>query len=554
MFPRALKRALLIFAPLLLIFYGALNLYVDPDNIPPKVNHWIDVGKSKWYGEGTGQGEGAHHQATPEKPTIPNDDLTDVPGSKHVDELTGAGEKAGVKQGDEPDGKTGSNKPEEGGDGAKGKGSTSGKGGKKEDEKAKEEEEKPWVGVDDILPLTHHIVNATSSKDGKFVNVHFSDDYQTFNPNVIPHPTIDDTWIVVAQLRTEETKLTSKFKYPISEMVCSAVLENGVLRCNSEPTKLPVASTKGGQCKGDLRYFNLNEGPHDARLSWGPDAPYLVFGENSEFACFGLFAQDFRELVNGQQRSGGSTSNAGVEQINFEPEVKDALKPSKPYFKKATDLQRPPPWGVVEKNWFLFWDSEGSMYIHHDIEYQRVFAKVKPDGSVGRDLGAETASHDASCIEKYMPKTAPENESIHQASNSLRVILCKRLDPDCKPSPSNTVIITIYQYKTFHFFHGVYEPYIMAFYDHAPFGVYGMSTKPIWLNGRQTYPDQNTTEMVYVTSINWKEKGRRYEGYLDDELFVGFGVNDRSSAVVDILAGDLLQYLEPCNEIETHTL
>jgi hypothetical protein len=108
-----------------------------------------------------------------------------------------------------------------------------------------------------------------------------------------------------------------------------------------------------------------------------------------------------------------------------------------------------------------------------------------------------------------MPKTAPENEFINQASDSLRAILCKRSEPDCKPDPRNTVIITTYQYKTFHFFLGFNEPCITAFYDHKPFGVYGMSIKPSWLNERQTYPDQNTTEMVYVTSINWKEKGRR---------------------------------------------
>jgi hypothetical protein len=55
--------------------------------------------------------------------------------------------------------------------------------------------------------------------------------------------------------------------------------------------------------------------------------------------------------------------------------------------------------------------------------------------------------------------------------------------------------------------------------------------------------------MVYITSMNWKEQGRNYVGYLDDVLMLGFGIEDRRSAMMDVTAGDLLKNLGLCSEL-----
>jgi len=46
--------------------------------------------------------------------------------------------------------------------------------------------------------------------------------------------------------------------------------------------------------------------------------------------------------------------------------------------------------------------------------------------------------------------------------------------------------------------------------------------------------------------MSWKKRGLTYYGYLEDELFLGFGVEDRKSAGIDIVAGDLISNLELC--------
>ena len=339
------------------------------------------------------------------------------------------------------------------------------------------------------------------------------------NPNILPHPTLANTWIIVAQRKYEEA--SPEFK----ELACEAIIWDDTLRCQGLPTALPIAATAGGKCDGDLSYFNLNVGPHDARFFYGPEKPYIVFGSNSMFTCFGQFIQSFSALAD--------WSNNTSSQDDFHV---------------ATELQRPNSWGNIEKNWFPFWDEEGRMYIHHDIRPARVFAQVQLDGSVGPDLGALAAASDEKCILKYMPELAPELESIHQATNSLKVTMCPNAAQGCRPNKDNTFIISIYQHKTYYNFHSVYEPYVMVFKQQAPFRIHAMSRRPLWIHGREWHPERNTSDMFYVTSISWKSRERRYGGFLDDEVFIAFGIEDENAGGIDVLASELLGDLGLCDE------
>ncbi|KAL9095097.1 MAG: hypothetical protein Q9165_002700 [Trypethelium subeluteriae] len=378
---------------------------------------------------------------------------------------------------------------------------------------------------------SHREVFSASTADKKYFLIRFGDQ-EAMNPNIIPHPTLEDTWIIVAQQQRSAQINTVWF----AELVCNAVFKNGVLECIFPPTILPIAATSGDKCDGELDFFALSVGPHDARVFYGPKTPYALFGSNSMYTCFGQWMQDFRTLVD----------------WGFEMFVKED-------FRQATELQRPPPYRAVEKNWFLFWDEHEQIYAHYDVSPKRVFAKLDHDGSIGPDLAPKAAANDDECMARRMPKLAPELESIHQATNSLLITLCKRSDSSCQADASNTFIFTIFQHKSYYSFHSEYEPYVMLYQQAAPFEIYAISEKPFWIHGRRKQAldpasaadpqSRGQTEMFYLTSMSWKRRGQKYHGYLDDLLFISFGIEDAKTGGIDVVAGDLMQDLGLCSNV-----
>jgi hypothetical protein len=358
------------------------------------------------------------------------------------------------------------------------------------------------------------------------------------NPNIIPHPFLEDTWILVAQLRQKS--------HVFAELVCNARFEADILKCIDSPSKLPVAPTFGNRCTGELAYINTNEGPHDARVFYGPDKPYTIYGSNSEHTCFGQWIHDFRYLVEWSYEVDGSPKE----------------------FTSATELQRPLPWNPIEKNWFLFWDLDGHIYVHHDLVPDRVFSSLEDSGAVGSDMGSAARSSDEECMSRHMPKVGSDLESIHQATNSLSITMCNRDDMSCAPDISNTFVFTVFHHKDYSNFHAIYEPYVLLFEQVPPFKVSAISAKPFWIYGRKfpssassplrtsdgpqdtsglsNDPVPDDQEMLYVTSMSWKDRSQTYHGYMDDVLFIAFGVEDERTAGIDILAGDLLQNLNFC--------
>lgn len=406
----------------------------------------------------------------------------------------------------------------------------------KADKEAEEKDPKEKDGSSDPEPTPHpgftseayYQIFSNSTKNGNYFPIDFAS-YPAINPNIIPHPKRADTWIIVAQKHKVSGKETPFF---FVELVCDAVFKKDHLVCEKEPWILPIAATKSGNCSTEIGWMEFNAGPHDARVLWGPKFPYIVYGSNSQFNCFGIWMQDFRLLT----------------------AWPEAPFPTEP-FRFGTDLQRPPPIGSVEKNWFPFWDEEGDIYLHYDVAPQRVFAKLEQDGSVGPNLGDQSAATDTQCIAKYWPKMDKDApESVHQGSNSLSITMCKRTDPDCKRTADNTFIMHIFQHKKFYAYHSVYEPYVMLFRQNAPFDLYAISSKPFWIHGRKTAEQseeiahlKGQTEMFYITSINWKDVGLHYHGYMDDVIMLGFGIEDRLTGGIDVVAADLVQELGMCD-------
>src|SRR5579871_4128394 len=205
--------------------------------------------------------------------------------------------------------------------------------------------------IEKNIAKTHTIVYSVSTTNKKYFPIVFGQQ-EAINPNIIPHPSLNDTWIIVA------VKAKSQVKNSVwaSELVCNAVFKHDTLSCVDSPEILPIAATEGDKCVGDLDYFSFNIGPHDARVFYGPNTPYAIYGSNSMLTCFSQWIQDFRTLV-----------DWGYEPFNKEE------------FRKATELQRPLPYRPVEKNWFLFWDKFNQAYAHYDIVPKRVFAKIEFD-------------------------------------------------------------------------------------------------------------------------------------------------------------------------------
>ncbi|KAB8230367.1 uncharacterized protein BDW43DRAFT_285837 [Aspergillus alliaceus] len=399
----------------------------------------------------------------------------------------------------------------------------------------RQDEDQPQID----MSATHTVLSSVSTPDKKWFHIDFGGRH-AINPSIIPHPEQPNTWIITAQLHKPSDQRTSSVWF--AELVCDAVFRDDgrTLGCIDPPLILPIAATIGdsNNCVGDLSFFALNVGPHDARVFYGPDAPYTIYGSNSHFTCFGQWIQDLRPLVDWKRPM-------------------DLLYDHG--FRQATELHRPLPFSAVEKNWFLFWDATGQAYVHYDVSPNRVFAKLDPSGLVGPDLAPLASSTDNICLQHHLPTLKdPEFESIHQATNSLSITLCSRSDLSCHPTDANTFILTIFQHKTFYSFHSVYEPYAMLFSRSPPFAIHSISSKPLWISGRGT-PGQgkkpqsltnqeaeswNQTEMLYVTSISWKDHGNKYHGYIDDVIFLGFGCEDEDTGGVDVVAGDLVRDME----------
>jgi hypothetical protein len=89
------------------------------------------------------------------------------------------------------------------------------------------------------VPGTYQDLFSASTSNKKYFPVVF-DRQHSINPNAIPHPTLNDTWIIVSQLQRSEVENTVWF----AELVCNAVFkESGELACVDPPFILPISTT-----------------------------------------------------------------------------------------------------------------------------------------------------------------------------------------------------------------------------------------------------------------------------------------------------------------------
>jgi hypothetical protein len=86
---------------------------------------------------------------------------------------------------------------------------------------------------------SYHEIFSVSTTDKKYFKIIW-DKKESINPNAIPHPTREDTWIIVSQLqRSEDVEISVWF----AELVCNAVFKDGHLTCVEAPLILPISGT-----------------------------------------------------------------------------------------------------------------------------------------------------------------------------------------------------------------------------------------------------------------------------------------------------------------------
>ncbi|KAL2164005.1 hypothetical protein VTH06DRAFT_3219 [Thermothelomyces fergusii] len=373
------------------------------------------------------------------------------------------------------------------------------------------------------LNETHFEVFSQSTADAEFFDLRF--DHDVFTPSLIPHPKVNDTWYMVAQLPAKRERGGIVWA---REIGCLAQFYKGALMCIEKAQRLPYKATPSRKCEGEAELLKRQRGPRDTRVFFGPTNPWTVYGSNSATGCYGQFIQDFRAFdVLGPEWM------ASVAHRDF---------------RIGSEIQRSPPSNPVQKDYFVFWDKHDTMHVHYDMFPTRAYAKLEPHGKTGPNLAGKTANSDSQCLRRSLPKLADKSESIRQATNSLRVTLCSRSDAKCTPDDGNTFIMTLVQHQTDFVEHSEYEPYVVLFRQRPPFELYAISRLPLWISGR-TRNQGLPTDVVSVTSANWRDRGLNYHGYLDDVVMLAFQYGNRHPAAIDVLAGDLLVGLRLCEEI-----
>ena len=386
----------------------------------------------------------------------------------------------------------------------------------------------------------------------------------------------------------------------------------GGMRCVHAPVTLSVPPTPAEMCEGKFNTYTDIPGFHDPRIFWsgkgeplmmvntqyvqksiqGVQHPKLISDSRSRYACFGLWIVDLRTLYPPLQTL-----------LSSSPTHFTLGGPLKSY-PTLTELTRNPAdtRAPIEKNWMLFFPSNGESYIHYDLppingaKRGRTFAKLLGNGLTTTNLSDPL---EVPCLQELTQQEEPDEAKRgghwHQATNALRLIMCDRASPTCHATAENTVFFAVIHRK----FSNVlklplrYERFFMVWSATPPFGMLGVSRYPITLANEtahgwpesQTWDDdpanaaivaatraqspKNSSEpyggksywneFTYTVSISYawarEPKGNdgrgdesedMHVGYLDDEVVLGIGVDDAGQVYSRVTAVDLVGCLRAC--------
>ena len=337
-------------------------------------------------------------------------------------------------------------------------------------------------------------------------------------------------------------------------------------RCATPPMTLNVPSTPAENCGKGTGVLMDVPGFHDPRIFWsGKGEPLMMVNSQSRYACFGLWMIDLRKL------------DFSLDTLLASNPFKPSLGPLMSY-PSLTEITRNPrnTRSQIEKNWMIFGSDKGDHYVHYDISpTKRTFAKLLGGGITTVNL---TDPYEFPCLEADNKPSPDGTEGTwHQGTNSLMLILCDRFDSSCKPNAQNSVFFSVIHHKHKNAFSLPlrYERYVVAWSAVPPFSMLGISQHPLLManeTANNFSPEENWEDdpeqksllaagkkgkgnwayFTYTVSIAWAwgramdEPQDKNMGYLDDEVILGIGVDDKAMVYTRILAKDLLQCLRAC--------
>ncbi|RBR11212.1 uncharacterized protein FIESC28_09096 [Fusarium coffeatum] len=288
-------------------------------------------------------------------------------------------------------------------------------------------------------------------------------------------------------------------------------------------------------------------GPEDMKLFWTRTGePLLIFTHqvDDEVMCQGQFIIDVRAAMPELEQALGAETAALLPPIRFA---------------EPTSLHREAPEGEEnhpryqrEKNWALAQSPFTSD--------QELLLMVEP-GQLYRYTSAEdpvelvvSEKDQISIVQEPYPPTADktwhsklsktcmhdvmlDERHVHQSSPMLSVTLCNR--GTCEPNEQNTIMMGIVQRRQ----DPPNAPFTwydrrVAVYESAP------PYRMISVSKKLTYHGESDGRYVWTGSMSYYTNQTVFppsnHGFLDDEVWLGFGIKDAAAGWLDVRARDLV--------------
>jgi hypothetical protein len=227
-----------------------------------------------------------------------------------------------------------------------------------------------------------------------------------------------------------------------------------------------------------------------------------------------------------------------------------------------------------EKNWVMFFTSPSTSYIQYELNStRRTIAKLIGGGLTTTNI---TSPLEESCLsdptlEEISSGKYTSMTTWHQATPSLKLILCSRSNLSCHDKPENTGFIAVIHRKVFDIFQlpARYERFMVIWSATPPFNILAVNKHPLlfanetvhgwtaeesWYDVPHLEPEnrKHWARFTYTTTIAYvwgRESGDIRDmgvGYLDDEVILSVGVEDEGQVYGTVVVSDLLRCLRIC--------
>ncbi|KAH6633772.1 hypothetical protein C7974DRAFT_309073 [Boeremia exigua] len=384
-------------------------------------------------------------------------------------------------------------------------------------------------------------------------------EFNILNPTILELPSgSEHEFLVIARFPLVETEINGR-KYRLSRQV--AVFANMTYNALQRPmlTACKWSKRLGDQYAGPDHHcknepiLDQHIGPEDMKLFWTRSgAPLLIFTLQSkhEILCQGMFLLDARVAVPELTRIlGGHARLMPAIQLKTPTRIRRMVPPG---YENDSRYQR-------DKNWAPFqspFDKNDNEHFFV-VEPGRVF-RWTMDNEIVEDVGASSIS---AVEEPYPPwvgsstwhsieKTCLHDvmmadKLVHQSTPMLFLTLCNR--GKCEPHEDNTVMLAMVHRRYEHYSvhpHISYDRRIVVYAAAPPYRMLSVSKKLYYL-GETDESFIWTGSMVYFFN-HTNVISNRSHGFLDDEIWLGFGITDLAAGWLDVEARDLVQDHNMC--------